>query len=51
MNYKTVFLVYEVSPESVLLVTFLGSMISSLLIDPAITISTTYLYLQNRKEE
>ena len=49
LNYRTAFLIRNVSPESVLLVSGLGIIISSLIIDPLITVSTTTLYLMDKE--
>lgn len=43
------FLIYKVFPESVLCVLFLGSAISSLLIDPFITIASTQIVIKDKE--
>jgi len=51
LNYNTLFLIYRVFPEFILLVSFLGIIISSLVIDPIVTVSATNLYLINKQEK
>lgn len=48
LNSKTAFLIDKVFPEFILLVSFLSIIISSLVIDTIVTVSTTFLYLINR---
>jgi len=50
LQYNSVFLISKVFPEFILLVCFLSTIISSLFIDPLITISTAHLYLIKRKK-
>jgi hypothetical protein len=50
LNSKTAFLIDKVFPEFVLWVYFFGIVISSLLIDPIVTVSTTFLYLLNKEQ-
>jgi hypothetical protein len=45
------FLIDKVFPEFVLIVLFLGTMVSSLIIDPVITVSTTLLYLAQKENQ
>lgn len=49
LNSKTAFLIDKVFPEFILLVSFLSIIISSLVIDTIVTISTTFLYLLNKE--
>lgn len=49
LNYNIVFLINLLFPEIVLGVAFLGIIISSLIIDPLITVATTFFYLENKK--
>ncbi len=49
LNSKTAFLIDKVFPEFILLVSFLSIIISSLVIDTIVTVSTTFLYLINRE--
>lgn len=51
LNYNTLFLIYRVFPEFILLVGFLGIIMSSLIIDPLVTISTASLYLNTRSKD
>lgn len=48
---NSAFLISNVFPESILLVLILGGIISSLIIDPIVTISTTFLYLMNKEKK
>ncbi len=45
LNYKTNFLISEVVPESVLLVQAVGILLTSLVIDPLVTVSITTYFL------
>lgn len=49
LNYKTAFFIDKVFPELVLWISFLGIIISSLIIDSLVTISTTFLYLAHKE--
>lgn len=49
LNYNTAFLVYNLFPEFILLVVISSIIVSSLIIDPLITISTALLYLHNKE--
>lgn len=49
LQINTAFLIKGVFPESVLLVLFLGIIMSSLIIDPVITVSTTLFYLMKKE--
>lgn len=49
LSYKTAFLIDKVFPELVLWISFLGIIISSLVIDTIVTISTTFLYLAHKE--
>lgn len=51
LNYNTLFLIYRVFPEFVLLVSFLGIIMSSLVIDPLVTISVTLFYLDTTHKD
>lgn len=48
LTYNSAFLIDRLSPVFVVLVLILGTIISSLLIDPLVTVATTVLYLENR---
>ncbi|MDD5729698.1 MAG: hypothetical protein PHN57_01020 [Candidatus Omnitrophica bacterium] len=50
LNYNPEFLVRKLFPESVLLVQIAGVVLNSLIVDPIVTISTTFFYL-TRKEQ
>lgn len=50
LNSRTAFLMHRFFPEFILFVVFLGSAISSLIIDPIITVCTTLLYLSNKEK-
>lgn len=50
MNYNASFLIDKLFPEFILLVAFSGTIISSLVIDAVITISTTFLYLMQKEK-
>lgn len=49
LNQNVAFLIDRVFPEFVLVVAFLGTVLSSLVIDPLVTVSTTILYLKNKE--
>ena len=49
LNSNAGFLMNKLFPEFMLIVAFCGILLSSLVIDPLITISTTYLYLFNKE--
>lgn len=49
LTYNSAFLIDKVFPEIVLVVLFTGTLISSLVVDALTTVSTTFLYLNNRK--
>ena len=49
LNSNSDFLMNKLFPEFMLIVTFSGILLSSLVIDPLVTISTTYLYLFNKE--
>ena len=49
LNSKTAFLIDKVFPEFILLVSFLSIIISSLVIDTIVTISTTFLYFAHKE--
>jgi len=49
LNANSGFLMSKLFPEFMLIVTFAGIVLSSLVIDPLITISTTFLYLINKE--
>lgn len=49
LNQNTAFLIERVFPEAVLVVLFCGIIISSLVIDLLITVTTTLFYLMNRE--
>ena len=51
LDYNAAFLIYNVFPESILLVSFLGQIISTLVIDPLVTIPTTILYLRHKESK
>lgn len=50
LQYNSAFLINRVFPESILLLSILGIIISSLVIDLIVTISTTFLYLMNKEQ-
>ncbi|MFH1413950.1 MAG: hypothetical protein ABIG56_03810 [Candidatus Omnitrophota bacterium] len=50
LQFKTSYLINNFSPESILLVTSLGIVVSSLVIDPLVIISTTFFYLSKTKK-
>jgi len=50
LNYNTAFLIYRIFPEVILFLALSGAIISSLIIDPAITISTALLYLKSKEK-
>ena len=50
LQYKSAILMSRLFPEAILLVSILGLVISSLVIDPIVTISTTFLYLLNKEK-
>lgn len=50
LNTNTAFLINNLFPESILLVSFFGIVVSSLLADPMITVTTTFLFLENRNK-
>jgi hypothetical protein len=50
LQYKGAILMNRLFPEFVLLLSVLGVIISSLVIDPLVTISTTFLYLLNKEK-
>lgn len=49
LQYNTSCLINNVFPESVLIISFVSLIISSLVIDFLITVSTTFLYLKNKE--
>ena len=49
LNSNSGFLMNKLFPEFMLIVTFAGIVLSSLVIDPLVTISTTFLYLINKE--
>jgi len=51
LQYKSAFLIDRLFPESVLLLLFATSIVSSLIIDSLITVSTTVLYLMNKENQ
>jgi hypothetical protein len=51
LQSDSAFLITRLFPESVLLVSFAGLLISSLVIDLSITLTTTYLYLMHKDEQ
>ncbi len=48
LQQKSVFLIYRVFPESVLLLLILDAVIACLVIDPLITVAATVMYLMNK---
>jgi hypothetical protein len=48
LNNNTVLLINKFFPEVIVGVVFLGILISSLVIDPLVTVSTALLYLENK---
>lgn len=50
LDYKTAFLINKLFPEIILLVLFLSTIVSSLVIDPLVTLSTAHLYLMNKEK-
>lgn len=51
LNYNTKFLVFNVFPEFILIVSILGIAIASLLIDPLVTVGTTILFLSEKDKK
>lgn len=51
LNYKAAFLIEELFPEAIFIVLFAGIIISSLIVDPVITISATCLYLLYKEDK
>ncbi len=49
LEYNTAFLINRLFPEFVLFVSFLSIIVSSLVIDVVVTVSTTYLYLMKKE--
>jgi hypothetical protein len=49
LSYNTAFLIDKLFPEFILVVLFLSTIVSSLVIDPLITVSTTLLYLTQKE--
>jgi len=49
LQYNTSYLINNVFPESVLILAFVSIIISSLVVDFLITVSTTFLYLKNKE--
>lgn len=50
LNQNTNFLINKFFPEIILLVSFLNIIISSLIVDPIVTVSTTFLYLAHSEK-
>ena len=48
LSYNTDFLIDKLFPEFILWVAFLNTVVSSLIIDPLVTVSTALLYLENK---
>lgn len=48
LNGNTVLLITKLFPEIIVFVSFLGIIVNSLVIDPIVTISATFLYLKNQ---
>lgn len=51
LNNNAPFLIQRLFPEFILLVLFLSIVITSLIIDPIVTISTAILYLENKTQD
>jgi hypothetical protein len=49
LNYNTVFLIKKFSPELIPIISFIGIFITTIIIDPLITISATLTVLETRK--
>lgn len=50
LQYNTAFLINRLFPEFIMLLSVLGIITASLLIDPLVTVSTTLLYLMNKEK-
>ncbi|MFH1128459.1 MAG: hypothetical protein V1699_03500 [Candidatus Omnitrophota bacterium] len=50
LSYNTPFLINKFFPELILYIAFLGMAVNSLIVDPLITVSTAFLYLQVKKK-
>jgi len=48
LSYHNAFLIYKLFPEFILWVAFLSMVVSSLIIDPLVTVATTLLYLEHK---
>jgi hypothetical protein len=51
LQHKNAFLVYRVLPEIVLLISVLNAVVSALVIDCLMTVSTTVLYLLHKEKQ
>ena len=51
LNYNTAFLINRLFPEFILIVLFSGIIVSSLIIDPLITVSTAVFYLLSKEQK
>ena len=51
LNFNSLFLINKLFPEFILVVAILGILLSNLIIDPLITISTTWLYIVHKEKK
>jgi len=49
LNMKTIYLIENTFPEFIMIVTILGSILSSLIIDPLLTVASTLLFIKNKE--
>lgn len=49
LNMKTVFIIENVFPEAIILIALMGSVLSSLVIDPLMTVASTLLFIKNKE--
>lgn len=49
LNMKTIVLIENVFPEFIMLVAIMGSILSSLVIDPLMTVASTLLFIKNKE--
>ena len=51
LNMKTMFLIENIFPEFIMIVAILGSILSSLVIDPLLTVASTLLFIKTKEIE
>lgn len=49
LNFNNAFLIETIFPEFIIIVTLLGAIVNSLIIDPLVTVSTAILYLYHKE--